>query len=55
MSDGLYSFPCLSLCWRFLGVEEGAQEAVESDGDTPPEKPGQPGVEAGDWDGPGRS
>lgn len=52
---GLYSFPRLSLCWRFLGGEEGGQEAAESDGDTQPEKPGQPGVETGDWDGPGRT
>ncbi|ELK32841.1 Zinc finger protein ZFPM2 [Myotis davidii] len=34
------------------GDEEGVQETAESDGDTQPEKPGQPGVETGDWDGP---
>ncbi|XP_036292668.1 zinc finger protein ZFPM2 isoform X1 [Pipistrellus kuhlii] len=35
------------------GDEEGIQETAESDGDTQPEKPGQPGVQTGDWDGPG--
>ncbi|XP_005382056.1 PREDICTED: zinc finger protein ZFPM2 [Chinchilla lanigera] len=35
------------------GDDEGVQEAAESDGDTQPEKPGPPGVEAEDWDGPG--
>ncbi|KAM6171649.1 zinc finger protein ZFPM2 isoform 2-T2 [Erethizon dorsatum] len=33
--------------------DEGIQEAAESDGDTQPEKPGPPGVETEDWDGPG--
>lgn len=47
-------FP-FSLGVVFLGDEEGVQETAESDGDTQPENPGQPGVETGDWDGPGRT
>ncbi|KAJ8785097.1 hypothetical protein J1605_007653 [Eschrichtius robustus] len=35
------------------GDDEGVQETAESDGDTQSEKPGQPGVEIDDWDGPG--
>nr|XP_023504627.1 zinc finger protein ZFPM2 [Equus caballus] len=35
------------------GDDEGVQETAESDGDTQSEKPGQTGVEADDWDGPG--
>nr|XP_035933762.1 zinc finger protein ZFPM2-like isoform X3 [Halichoerus grypus] len=35
------------------GDDEGVQETAESDGDTQSEKPGQPGVETDDWDGPG--
>lgn len=44
----------LSLCWCYPGDDEGIQETAESDGDTQSEKPGQPGVETDDWDGPGR-
>ena len=39
----------------FSGDDEGVQETAESDGDTQSEKPGQPGVETDDWDGPGRT
>ncbi|XP_049710242.1 zinc finger protein ZFPM2 isoform X1 [Elephas maximus indicus] len=35
------------------GDDEGIQEMAESDGDTQSEKPGQPGLETDDWDGPG--
>lgn len=35
------------------GDGEGIQELVESDGDNHSDKPGQPGVETDDWDGPG--
>lgn len=45
----------LSLCWYFPGDDEGVQETAESDVDTQSEKPGQPGVETDDWDGPGRT
>lgn len=41
--------------WYFPGDDEGVQETAESDGDTQSEKPGQTGVEADDWDGPGRT
>jgi hypothetical protein len=44
-----------SLCWCFSGDDEGIQETAESDGDTQSEKPGPPGVETDDWDGPGRT
>jgi zinc finger protein ZFPM2 len=38
-----------------LGDDEGIQEPAESDGDSHSDKPGQPGVETDDWDGPGRT
>nr|BAC28166.1 unnamed protein product [Mus musculus] len=37
------------------GDDEGIQEPAESDGDSHSDKPGQPGVETDDWDGPGRT
>ncbi|KAL6039731.1 hypothetical protein STEG23_000343 [Scotinomys teguina] len=37
------------------GDDEGTQQPAESDGDSHSDKPGQPGVDTDDWDGPDKN